>query len=254
MKTRYIIGILATLAVMFFFFKKDRHEPMNISADDGTDLKKPAQLDTEKKSEEVIKNQLADTQNLKEKAMAPAVSPQQLEEVQKNFSNHLRQLSQCLAVRISADQDKIDPQYDNLANSISAGFGNMLVKMDDWTQWEGQTSDGTVKRVRTEIEYLENNVPTKRVQLYKLNAQGMPEMQPLSEDLAFNPPDEYLTSLRGDAHTLVEEKATRGYYSEGEELVVVERNGKVQSFSMSKGERTFSCSETDTVSSSCQCL
>ena len=37
-------------------------------------------------------------------------------------------------------------------------------------------------------------------------------------------------------------------------LVVIERNGKIQSFSMSKGEKTFSCTETDATTSSCQCL
>ena len=257
MKARSIIAILAVLAVMYFFFKRDRQEAMKIgdnSQEEITESGKTARTNTEKKSEEVIKNQLVDTQALKEKASAPATSPEQVEEVQKNFSNQLRQMGQCLAVQVRADQEKLDPQYDNLANTVSTGFGNMLVKMDDWTQWEGQSSDGTTKRIRTEIEYLENNIPTKRVQLYKLNQQGMPEMQPLNEDEALNPPDEYLNSLRGDARTIVEEKATRGYYAEGEELVVVERNGKIQSFSMSKGEKTFSCTETDTTASHCQCL
>lgn len=255
MKARSIIAILAVLAVMYFFFKKDRQEAMNNSAQEETSNEgQSARTNTEKKSEEVIKNQLVDTQTLKERATAPATSPEQVEEVQKNFSNQLRQMAQCLAVQINAEQDKLDPQYDNLANTVSTGFGNMLVKMDDWTQWEGQASDGSVKRIRTEIEYLENNIPTKRLQLYKLNQQGMPELQDLPEEQAFNPPDDFLVSLRGDARTIVEEKASRGYYSEGEELVVVERNGKIQSFSMSKGEKTFSCSETDTTSSHCQCL
>ncbi len=257
MNARSLIAILAVLAVMYFFFKKDRQEAMKMSdssQEETVESKKAARTNTEKKSEEVIKNQLVDTQALKEKATAPATTPEQIEEVQKNFSNQLRQMGQCLAVQVRADQDKLDPQYDNLANTVSSGFGNMLVKMDDWTQWEGQASDGTVKRIRTEIEYLENNIPTKRLQLYKLNAQGMPEMQSLTDDQALNPPDDFVLSLRGDSRTVVEEKATRGYYAEGEELVVVERNGKVQSFSMSKGEKTFSCTETDTTASHCQCL
>lgn len=256
MKSRSIIGILIVLAVMYFFFKKDRQDAMKITngAEETIETAQVARTDTEKKSEEVIKNQLVDTQALKEKGAAAAISPEQVEEVQKNFSNQLRQLGQCLAVQVGVNQDKVDPQYDNLSNSLSSGFGNMLVKMDDWTQWEGQASDGSVKRIRTEIEYLENNIPTKRVQLYKLNQQGMPELQALNEDEALNPPDEYLNNLRGDAKTLVDEKATRGYYAEGEELVVVERNGKIQSFSMSKGEKTFSCTDTDSVASHCQCL
>lgn len=257
MNVRSIIAILVVLAGMYFFFKRDRQEAMKMGDSAQEQIGEPgkkARTNTDKKSEEVIKNQLIETQTLKEKATAPAISPEQIEEVQKNFSNQLRQMGQCLAVQIHAEQDKMDPQYDSLANIVSTGFGNMLVKMDDWTQWEGQSGDGTIKRIRTEIEYLENNIPTKRVQLYKLNPQGMPELQDLTEDQALNPPDDFLNSLRGDSRTIVEEKATRGYYAEGEELVVVERNGKIQSFSMSKGEKTFSCTETDTTASHCQCL
>lgn len=254
MKTRSIVGILVVLAMMYFFYKKDRQEAMSMAKDEVTESETAAQAETSKKPEEAVKIQLVENQDSKEKVAAPAAFPEQVEEVQKNFSNQLRQLGQCLSVQVNADQEKVDPQYDNLANTVSSAFGNMLVKMDDWSQWEGQASDGTIKRIRTEVEYLENNVPSKRVQLYKLNQQGMPEMQPLSEEEALNPPDEYLNTLRGDARTLVDEKATRGYYAEGEELVVVERNGKIQSFSMSKGEKTFSCTETDTLASNCQCM
>jgi hypothetical protein len=255
MKSRSIIAILVVIAVMYFLFKKDRQEAAKNASQETEETTQAVRVGNSKKPTETqsqptdIENPIAQTASA-----TPAVSPQQIEEVQKNFSNQMRQLGQCLAVQVSADQEKIDPQYDNLSQSLSSGFGNMLVKMDDWTQWEGQASDGSVKRIRTEIEYLENNIPTKRVQLYKLNQQGMPELQDLSEDEALNPPDEYLNNLRGDARTLVDEKASRGYYAEGEELVVVERNGKIQSFSMSKGEKTFSCTDTDTVGSHCQCM
>lgn len=255
MKTRSIIAIVAVLAMMYFFFKKDRQQQASFTEEETEQTETSVRTGTPNKTNSIVaQNQPADLQMTKPAGVAPIMSPQQAEEVQKNFSTQLRQLGQCLAVQVNADQEKIDPQYENLANNLNSAFGNMLVKMDDWTQWEGQSPDGSVKRIRTEIEYLENNIPTKRVQLYKLNQQGMPELQNLAEDDAVNPPDEYLNSLRGDARTIVDEKATRGYYAEGEELVVVERNGKIQSFSMSKGEKTFSCTETDSLASHCQCL
>ena len=253
MKPKYLLAILATLAIMVMFFWKD-HETMKPAKEKASEPGKMARLDTNKKSEEVIKNQLIESQNLKDKASQPASTNDQIEDVQKSFSTHLRQLGQCLTVRVGVDQEKVDPHFDNLVVSLNPTFGNVLVKMDDWTQWDVQMRDGSMRRVRTETEYLENNVPTKRAQLYKLNAQGMPEMQNLPDEAATNPTDQYLESLRGDGRTTVDEKASRSYYAEGEELVVVERNGKIQSFSMSKGEKTFSCTETDSTNSSCQCL
>jgi len=93
-----------------FFFGKTR-------ADEGCKKKtiarqeKKARLDTDKKSEEVIKKQLIESQTLKDKASQPATSKDQIEEVQKNFSNQLKQLGQCLAVSTAVFQDKVDPQF-----------------------------------------------------------------------------------------------------------------------------------------------
>ena len=252
MKPRYLLAIVVTVAIMILFFWKD-HETMKPFKDEPNEPGRVARLDNAQKSEEVIKNQVVESQNLKDKASQPAATQDQIEEVQKSFSTHLRQLAQCLSVNIAVNQEKIDPHFDNLVVSLNPAFGNVLVKMDDWTQWDVEMQDGSKRRIRTETEYLENNIPTKRAQLYKLNQQGMPEMQTLGDDQV-NPTDEYLESLRGDGRTYVDEKASRSYYAEGEELVVVERNGKVQSFSMSKGEKTFSCSETDSLTSNCQCL
>lgn len=253
MKKRYLLAIVATISIMAIFFWKD-HEPIKVVKDEDTDQEQSAKLDTAKKSEEVITKQLVDSQNLKDKASVAATTKDQIEEVQKSFSNHLKLLGQCLGVSNQVDQDKVDPQFDNLVVSLKPAFGDVLVKMDDWTQWDVQANDGSMKRIRTETEYLENNIPTKRAQLYKLNEQGMPELQRLADDLATNPTDDYLETLRAGGKTLVDEKASRAYYSEGEELVVVERNGKIQSFSMSKGDKTFSCNDTDATTSNCQCL
>lgn len=254
MKARSVLVILVVVLGVFFFFKKNPQDNSKSEGEEIIESEQVVRVQSEKKIENATQKQPESAGAVQESVASSVVSNEQLEDIQKNFSNHMRQLGQCLSVQIMVDQDKIDPQYEALAHGLSSAFGNMLVKMDDWTQWEGQAADGSIRRIRTEIEYLENNVPTKRLQLYKLNQQGMPELQPLSEDLATNPPDEYIANLRGDAQTRIDEKATRGYYTEGEELVVIERNGKVQSFSMTKGEKTFSCTDTNSPASNCQCL
>ncbi len=252
MKPRYLFAILATITMMFLFFWKDREstKPFKNGSNESSNV---ARLGNVPKTTGAQQNQVNPTPDVKDKPSQTNKDADQIEEVQKSFSAHLRQLAQCLAVTVAVDQEKIDPHFDNLVVSLNPAFGNVLVKMDDWTQWDIEMQDGTKRRIRTETEYLENNIPTKRAQLYKLNQQGMPEMQTLGDDQV-NPTDEYLESLRGDGRTYIDEKASRSYYAEGEELVVVERNGKVQSFSVNKGEKTFSCSETDSVTSNCQCL
>ena len=187
--------------------------------------------------------------------MASPNATGQLDEVNKTFANHIRQMGQCLGVAASSSSfDKIEPTFDNLVVSLQPTLGEVVVKMDDWAQLDVRSPNGDMKRIRTEVEYQDNNNPIKRAQLYKLNEQGMPELQQLNPEQSVDPTDEYLESLRGDATTVNDEKGGRAYYAEGEEMVLVERNGKIQSFSLTKGEKTFSCTETDMTSSNCQCL
>ncbi len=253
MRTRYLLTIAVTIAVMVLFFWKDK-SAVPVETNEVETENKTAQLDTEKKSEEVIKKQLVESQALKDQASAPAATNEEIEEVQKAFSAHIKVMGQCIGVNPSVETDKVDPTFDNLVVSLQPTLGDVVVKMDDWTQLDVRGPNGEMKRLRTEVEYQENNNPVKHVQLYKINDNGMPELQPLSPDQSLDPTDEYLASLKGDAATVNDEKGGRVYYAEGEELVLVERNGKVQSFSLTKGEKTFSCTETDTKSSNCQCL
>jgi hypothetical protein len=148
----------------------------------------------------------------------------------------------------------MEPSFDNLSASLKPALGEVVVRMDDWTQQDFKADDGSLRRIRTEVEYQDTGNPVKRVQFYKINAQGMPELQTLNPDQATDPSDDFISSLKGDGQVTIEEKGGRVYYQEGEELVLVERGGKVQSFSLTKGDKTFSCTETDATTSNCQCL
>lgn len=252
MKQRYLITIIITVVVMVLFFWKDQN---NLREDAGSsdNDNQTARLDTEKKSEEVIKKQLLESQALKEKATAPATN-EQMEEVQKAFSAHLKQLGQCLGVNPSVEFDKVDPTFDNLIIALRPALGEIVVKMDDWTQMDVRASNGDMSRIRTEIEYQENGNPVKHAQYYKINDQGMPEMQNLAPEQAIDPPDDFIENLKAGSPAVNDDKGGRVYYPEGEELVLVEHNTRVQSFSLTKGEKTFSCTETDSMNSNCQCL
>lgn len=253
MQKRYLLTIVLTLVAMIIFFWRDQSE-LRDSARPPVPTNQVARLDTEKKSEEVIKKQLIDSDAIKAKASVAAHSAGQKADVNKLFSAHLKLMGQCLEIDASGNSELVEPTFDNLVVALQPSLGEVVVKMDDWSQSDVRSPNGDMKRIRTEVEYVDNNNPVKRAQLYKLNEQGMPELQELSEDVSVDPTDEYLESLRGDGVTTNEEKGGRVYYSEGEELVLVERNGQLQSFSLSKGEKTFSCTETDAPTSNCQCL
>ncbi len=228
----------------------------------------PAQQKTEnEESLEVVQaasaTQSMATETSNEKTLAKAMGtslgepakPEENQQVYKNFSEHLKTIGTCLEIKNSVDSDKVDPTFDNLVVSLRPALGEVVVQMDDWTQRDLRNNDGERKRLRTEINYQSNdNQPVKRLQIYKLNEQGMPELQTADPEQSVNPTDAYIDSLRTGFETSLEEKGGRAYYQEGEELVMIERNGKLESISLSKGGKTVSCSGLDSLKSNCQCL
>lgn len=253
MRAKYLLAITITLVTMAFFFFRERGEsPLQLA--DTAEIENPQQVaDLATGSEQIIEKQAADSKSIKEKT-AQNTSAEQTEEIESNFSANLKQMGVCLGFSTAAESERLTPSFENLMASLRPGLGEVVVRMDDWTQTDLKYADGTMKRIRTEIEYQDAGSLIKRAQLYKINDQGMPEMQPLSAELATDPSEEFMNSLKADGQETLEEKGGRVYYQEGEELVLVERSGKVQSFSLSKGEKTFSCTETDVATSNCQCL
>lgn len=253
MQKKYLLAILGTLFLMAIFFFKD-HSENSVSTTEfsealGTKAASKSPLDESK----IVEKQAAESKSLKDRA-TQVVNEAQIAEIQVRFSNHLKQMGICLGIQVSGEAEKVSPTLENLTAGLRPALGEAVVTMDDWSQQDLKYADGSLKRVRTETEYPDNANPIRRVQLYKINDQGMPEMQTLNPNQANDPSDEYLLSIKGDGEEVISEKGSRSYYQEGEELVLVEKSGKVQSFSLSRGEKTFSCTEIDATTSNCQCL
>ncbi len=254
MKIRYILAIIGTVLIMAMFFYKDRSTTMTATESmDAPDATTSAQINNRSDVNKVIEKQAAEDKTTKEKTMQ-GNSEENAAEIQKNFANQLKLMGACLGVQPQVEAEKLAPSFDNLSASLKSTLGELVVRMDDWTQQDLKYPDGSMKRIRNEYEYQDNGNPIRRAQLYKINNQGMPEMQPLNPAQSTDPTDEFLNSLKADGQQILEEKGGRVYYQEGEELVLVERSGQVQSFSLTKGEKTFSCTETDAITSNCQCL
>jgi hypothetical protein len=258
MRKDFIIGIAATLIAMaaFYFYdqvslkKNNKTEPTEVAED----LEKIQTDSAAAASSDVSSGDKTVAKALDTSAGEPA-KPEDVQQVYKNFSEHLKTMGTCLEIKNAVDSDKVDPTYDNLVVSLRPALGEVVVQMDDWTQRDLRNAQGDRKRLRTESNY-DNGAgsPTKRVQLYKINEQGMPELQAIDQEQSVNPSDAYIDSLKGDFETSLEEKGARAYYQEGEEVVMIERNGKLESVSITRNGKTASCTGLDSLKSNCQCL
>lgn len=250
MRKDLLLGIVATfIAMALFYYADNPTAPLNIGKnkiDSDTDYAVPAS-----------KKLLNDPQ-----PQAPATSGPSAaltpgagrDEISKKFADYMKDVGTCLKVNTAIDNPTIEPTYDNLLVSLRPAIGEVVVQMDDWTQIDLQNPDGTQKRIRTEVNYENPNEPIKYVQLYNINDQGFPELQPVDAEKARNPTDDYINYLRGGANLVLDERGSRAYFQEGEEMVLVERSGIIQSFSLTRNGKTVSCTGLDSTNSNCQCL
>jgi hypothetical protein len=250
MRKDFLLGIGATLIAMaLFYFADNPTVKLNIGKnkiDSDQDMSIPAN--------KKLLNQMT-TQATAAVSPTSAAEPRAPREVTStNFALHLSTIGKCLGINNAIERDQIEPTYDNLILSLAPALGAVVVQMDDWTQMDLQSPDGTRRRLRTEVNYENPNAPVKYVQLYNINDQGFPEMQQIDPEKSRNPTEDYINYLRGGANLILDERGSRAYFQEGEEMVLVERAGVIESFSLTRNGKTVSCTGLDAANSNCQCV
>jgi hypothetical protein len=127
------------------------------------------------------------------------------------------------------------------------------VQIDDWSQFDLTDKTGTKKRYRVDYDYPDGVTPNRRLSSYTLNSYGALEIDNLTSDQTDNPNEAYIESLKEGTHVLSEERAARVYYSQGEELAFTMKNGKLDTFNITRSEYSINCSGLTEENSRCTC-
>ena len=173
---------------------------------------------------------------------------------QKNYTDSLNTLNSCLKINAESSMNE-DLSSNQLVDLLSKSLGNSERRYPEWSQTDLITGDGIKRRLRVEYEYDENNKVFSTIQSYKLNEKGQVEAETLDMDKSVNPSSEYIESLKTEGEILIDEKSERIYFPKGEELMIITRNGKIESISMLKDGKSVSCTGLDKESKvNCQCL
>lgn len=252
MRQKYLWGIVITVVIMVVLNQLHKRS-LNQSTVDMDPTTKPNSTESVSLNPQPsnLNNQGTDDDKL---ANLSESDPKDTETVQLAFANHLKLMGRCLNYDFKLPSDHIAPTVEQVHEVLRPLVGESVLQMEDWTQQDLRRSDGAIIRVRTEMDYEDEANPVKRVQLYLLNAEGLPLLQNLDPQQTTNPSDSYIESLKMGAVAVRQEAGKRNYYQDNEELVLVEQDGQLTSFSFSKGDKIFSCSQTNTAQSRCQCM
>lgn len=174
-------------------------------------------------------------------------------DAQKHFSNALKAIANCFDINASTVPDAAEPTVTSVLEVLKPALGEMVVYYDDWDETVVSYPDGTRKRFRTEVSYEDVSKPTRYLMVYKLNPNGPPEMEDLDQQKTTNPNQDYIDSLKAGSNFGSEEKGGRAFFQDGEEMVVVEKNGQVDSISLTKRNKMLTCSDLTAPNGGCLC-
>jgi hypothetical protein len=253
MKTRHIVLVVLILVMMGVYYYKDRSQTVDSVDADSSEETQVA--NPYRPSPSQAQNEMASTDLTT--AVLPIQNPENQpisEAVQKRFAVHMVNLEKCLRLSsASATLPVLQPTSDQLMAQLRGSLGEPVVQLEDWTQFDVIDKVGVKKRIRVDYDYPDGATPNRRLSSYTLNSYGSYEIDNLTNDQSDNPNEAYVESLKEGQRLTQEEKSSRFYFSQGEELIVSLKNGRLTSMSVTRGEYAYNCNNLSEETSVCTC-
>ncbi|HEX7674300.1 MAG TPA: hypothetical protein VF412_09015 [Bdellovibrio sp.] len=175
--------------------------------------------------------------------------PHRFEALQKNFKD----MSVCLNMKLGPFTQSDDMNFETLNTIIAPDLGDIVTTSDDWSATDIKTNSGEIRRIFVQNSANSNTESVRTVKYYVLQANGTQKELPLTKEQSVNPSDSLISSLEGDGQLVTKSVAKKVFYQNGDDLSVVERNGKIYSFGLAHDGKTFKCQGVDSGSVSCSC-
>ncbi len=238
-----------------FVFDKNRTKKTNLEKDseysDET-IENPMPQNTNTTSSDVTLSPASSgdaTPAVRSVAPVQQMSPEQLQ----RFMFHVEQMENCLRLPKGGVAGLSKASSTELIEALKPQLGEVIVSLDDWEQFDLIDKSGVKKRIRVDFEYPDGATPTRRLSIFTVNDYGALEIDNLTNDQADNPNIAYIESLKEGVQITADEKSMRVYFNQGEELIVTTKNGLIDSFSMSRADRSYNCVNMLSESSNCTC-
>jgi hypothetical protein len=241
------VGLVVALVSGFVWFraespksKTDAEVVMDTADDSGPD----SRLD-----EDIEARVGADAPPTPEKKKAEDVD---LNKASEFFGHSLKSLAVCVGLNITGGADRLDPSIESFLATIKSDVGDPILRSEDWVTWNLRVGTEE-RRIRIETDYSDNDQASRHLLYFKLDAQGQPNLIPLPAEQTKDPSESFIASLQKDGEVYEEEKGERAYFENGQEMVLTEKNGKIDDLEFSNGAKTFRCAGILTSSPSCKC-
>jgi hypothetical protein len=171
-----------------------------------------------------------------------------------NFNKALSGLQTCFKYQSSLTTPEGDPSLENWKSALRPELGEVVLEAEDWTNTQIVLPNGEKRRIRIETEISEDNLVTKKLKYATVDAEDLPVPIPLPPEQSENPTETFIASLEKEGEVSLVERADRLYYSDGSEIMSVQRSNSVSEIEVNKAGVSFHCWNLDKTNGQCECL
>jgi len=167
------------------------------------------------------------------------------------FGQSMKQMAACIGLN-SNSGERMDPSFDSLLALVKSDLGDPILRSEDWVTWN-MKAGAEERRIRIETDYSDSDQASRHLLYFKVDKEGQPTLIPLPAEQTKDPSESFIASLQKDGEVYEEEKGERAYFENGQEMVLTEKNGKIDDLEFSNGSKTFRCAGILTTAPSCKC-
>ena len=189
-----------------------------------------------------------------EKLASPPVISGQTQKIQENFNQALLTAQACFKFQNSLQANEGDPSLENWKSVLRIELGDAVLEAEDWVNTHLVLSNGEKRRIRIESEMGEDNRVTRKLKYASVDKEDLPVPIELPQEQTIDPNDTFVASLEKEGQVTMVEKASRLYYSDGSEVMSVQRNNIISEIEINRSGRSFHCWNLDKEKHQCDCL
>lgn len=172
----------------------------------------------------------------------------------ESYDKALKEMSVCLNMRVSALDSQAQINFDYFNDLISEDLGDIVAQEEDWIVTDVRTKTGEYRRVYVENQTDAKGVVSRKLKYFSITPGGVQTEIPLQPEQTANPSEALIASLESDGDIVSRSVSRRIFYQNGDDLVLVEKDGKIYSYSLPHDGRVYSCTGADTSATMrCQC-
>ena len=243
MNQRWWIVIAVVLAMVGFWSTRTNQSSTAVPSikEDAT-----ASMAVQKKSPSMIEK--------KETSDEKPVQAQEAPHLQENFTQALAGLQTCFSFSTSLEFSDGDSSLEAWKGALRPELGDIVLEAEDWTNTHLVLANGEKRRIRIESEMGNDNRITKKLKYASVDKDDLPVPINLPEEQTTEPSETFISSLEKEGQVTMTEKAERLYYSDGTEIMTVQRNNTVSEIEITKSGKSFHCWNMDQSTHQCDCL